>query len=82
VEASAIIRYEVDELKKFRDETERWRRNVDKDRRDLEYLRNDVRDLTQAFNSLRRVLLTFAFSIAGSSILVALSVLLATHKIP
>ena len=82
MEADALTRYEVAELMKFRDDTEQWRRLVDQDRRDLEYLRNDVKDLTRAFNSLRRMLLTFALSIAGSSILLALSVLLATHKLP
>jgi len=76
-----VLRYEVDELKKFRDETERWRRNVDQDRRDLAYLRNEMDDLTKAFNSLRRMLLTFALSIAGSAVVLALSVLLATHRI-
>jgi len=82
VEANALLRYEVDELKKFRDSTEEWRRRVDQDRRDLEYLRKDVADLTVAFNSLRRMLLAFSFSIAGSAVLFALSVLLATHKLP
>ena len=82
MEADALTRYEVAELKKFREDTEQWRRLVDQDRRDLEYLRNDVKALTIAFNSLRRMLLTFALSIAGSSIVFALSVLIATHRIP
>jgi len=82
VEAAGLIRYEVDQLNKFRDETEQWRRKVDEDRRDLQYLRAEMDDLTKAFNSLRRMLLTFALSIAGSAVVFALSVLIATHRIP
>ena len=82
MEANALLRYEVDELKKFREETEQWRRHVDNDRLDLTYVRKDVADLTKAFNSLRRMLLTFALTIAGSAVLFALSVLTATHKLP
>lgn len=82
MEASGTLRYEVDELKKFREDTERWRRNVDQDRRDLEFLRKDVADLTKAFDSLRRMLLTFALSVAGSAIIFALSVLIATKRLP
>lgn len=82
MEEGGLIRYEVDGLKKFRDETEQWRRAVDQDRRDLEYLRTDVADLTKAFNSLRRMLLTFAMSIAGSAIIFSLSILVATRRLP
>jgi hypothetical protein len=82
VEANSLLRYEVDQLVKFREETEEWRRKVDDDRRDLTYLRNDVAALTVAFNSLRRMLLTFALTIAGSSIVFALSILSATHRLP
>ena len=82
MEANTLLRYEVDELKRFREDVEQWRRRVDQDRRDLDYLRKEVEALTVAFNSLRRMLLTFALSIAGSSILFAVSVLLATHRIP
>jgi hypothetical protein len=82
VEASGTLRYEVDELKRFRDETEGWRRQVDQDRRDLEFIRKDVAALTIAFNSLRRMLLTFALTIAASSVMFALSVLIATHRLP
>ena len=77
-----LLRYEVNELKDFRRETEQWRRSVDQDRRDLAYLRAEMDDLTKAFNSLRRMLLTFALSIAGSAVVFALSVLIATHRIP
>ena len=77
-----LLRYEVNELKDFRRETEQWRRSVDHDRRDLAYLRAEMDDLTKAFNSLRRMLLTFALSIAGSAVVFALSVLIATHRIP
>lgn len=82
MEAAGLIRYEVDELKKWRDDQERWRRAVDQDRRDLEFLGKDVAELTKAFNSLRRMLLTFALSIAGSAIIFALSILIATRRLP
>jgi hypothetical protein len=82
VEIAAVLRYELDELKKFREDTERWRRNVDQDRRDLEFLRKDVGELTKAFNSMRRMLLTFALSIAGSAVVFALTVLIATQRLP
>ncbi len=76
-----VIRYEVDELKKWRDSMDGWRRHVDSDRRDLEFLRKDVTDLTEAVNGLRKMLLTFSFSVAGSAVVFALSVLIATGKI-
>lgn len=82
METGGLLRYEVDELKKWRDDQDRWRRAVDQDRRDLEYLRTDVADLTKAFNSLRKMLLTFALSIAGSAIIFALSILIATRRLP
>ena len=77
-----VIRYEVDELKKWRDGMDGWRRHVDSDRRDLAFLRKDVTDLTAAVNGLRKMLMTFALSIAGSAVVFALSVLIATGKIP
>lgn len=76
-----ILQHEVSELKKWQAETEAWRRHVDRDRRDLEFLRQDVTALTEAVNGLRKMLLTFSMSVAGSAVVFALSVLIATGKI-
>lgn len=81
MEANSVIRYELEELKRFRTETESWRRHVDQDRRDLEYLRKDFVELTDAVNGLRKMLITFSLSVAGSAIVFALSVLVSTGKL-
>ncbi len=81
MEADALTRYEVKELKRWRDDTEAWRRLVDSDRRDLAFLRSDVTELTLAVNALRKMLLTFALSVAGSAVVFALTVLISTGKI-
>lgn len=74
--------YEVREMRKFREETEQWRRQVDIDRAELKHLIADMGTLTTAFNSMRRMLLTFALTIAGSAVIFALSVLAATNRLP
>ena len=62
-----------------------WRPQVDADRvlfrAQIANLLHDLEELTNAVNSLRRTILGFAFSIAGSAILFALTVLAATGKI-
>ncbi len=81
MEADALTRYKVADLERFRDRTEEWRRQVDIDRRDLEYLREEMKELVSAVTALRKMLLTFAFSISGSAVVFALTVLIATGKI-
>lgn len=76
-----LIPFRVSELWKFKDATENWRRDVDEDRRDLQYLREDMTHVKNGLDSVRKVLIGFALSIAGSAIVFALTVLVATGKI-
>ena len=57
---------------------EAWRAVTD-DR--IEGLEGKIVDLTRAVNALRRTILGFAFTIAGSCVVFALSVLVATGKL-
>lgn len=82
IEGPGVIAYKIREFEKFKEEQDRWRRHVDADRRDLVYLREEVKELTDAFTALRRMLLTFALTIAGSAVVFALSVLIATNRLP
>lgn len=61
-----------------RDGMDAWRAVTD-DR--LEGLEGKIVALTRAVDALRRTILAFAFTIAGSCIVFALSVLIATGKI-
>lgn len=61
-----------------RDGMDAWRAVTD-DR--LGGLESKIADLTRAFDALRRAILAFAFTVAGSCIVFALSVLVATGKI-
>ncbi len=81
MEADELVRYKVADLERFRDRTEEWRRQVDVDRRDLEYLREEMKEVVLAVNALRKMLLTFSFTISGSAVVFALTVLIATGKI-
>lgn len=60
-----------------------WRRDVDKERattkEQVGAMREDIVALTAGFDSLRRTLLGFAFTIAGSAIVFALAILAATR---
>lgn len=67
--------------KRFVDDHEKWRREVDDDRRDLTHLIETVDNLAKSFNDLRKTLVAFAFTIAGSAVVFSLSVLIATGKI-
>lgn len=44
-------------------------------------MRNDIQTLTTGFQGLRRALIGFALTIAGSCVVFALSVLIATGKL-
>lgn len=63
----------------------KWRGVVDTERavqkEQLGNLREEMNALTAAVDSLRKVILGFALSIAGSAVVFALSVLIATGKI-
>lgn len=81
-DSSSMSPYEVREMRRFREELVTWRRDVDSDRGELKHLVTDVHELTKAFESLRKTLLGFALTIAGSAIVFALTVLVATHRLP
>lgn len=61
-----------------RDGMDSWRAVTDDRMKSLE---TKIDHLSEAVESLRRVILAFALSIAGSAIVFALSVLIATGKI-
>jgi len=76
-----LLPYRLGQLESFRRDVEEWRRDVDDDRRSLEYLGKQMTALQGSVDSLRKTLLAFAFTVAGSAIVFALSVLIATGKI-
>jgi hypothetical protein len=76
-----LLPYRIGQLESFRRDVESWRLQVDKDRNDLEYLAREVAQLKESFDSLRKTLLAFAFTLAGSAVVFALSVMVATGKI-
>lgn len=49
---------------------------------EYKYQRKDMEELNTGFNSLRKTLLTFAFTIAGAALVFSLSILAASGKIP
>ena len=82
--ASAIpfrLRQVEDAVRDFRT----WRGTVDTDRatqgQSIKSLDVRMVDLTKAVDSLRKVILGFALSVAGSAVVFALSVLIATGKL-
>lgn len=76
-----VILYRIGRNEKRLDEVEKWRRDVDDDRQDLKYLQAEVSKLAKTVDGLRKTLLAFAFTIAGSAVVFALTVLIATGKI-
>lgn len=66
---------------RFADDHDKWRREVDADRRDLHHLVETVEELAKSFDGLRKTLIAFAFTIAGSAVVFALSILVATGKV-
>lgn len=80
-----VLTYRLTELARSVRELMNWRREVDIER---EKLRNTAMSLEermdalqQSVDSLRKVLLGFAFTVAGSAIVFSLTVLIATGKI-
>lgn len=80
-ESRGLIPFRVSELWRWKSEQQKWVEEVNNDRRDLKYLREEMRDLARTVEGLRKVILAFAFSVAGSAVVFALSVLIATGKI-
>lgn len=81
MDSQGTILYRLTQLEDWRREHENWRREVDDDRNDLKYLIEAQKALAITVDGLRKVLIGFAFTIAGSAIVFALSVLIATGKI-
>lgn len=75
------VPFRLTNLERFQAQTEDWRRMVDDDRQDLKYLRQDMKALSDSVDGLRKVILAFALSVAGSAIVFAFTVLVATGKI-
>lgn len=80
-----VLIYRVSELARTVRDLTTWRREVDVERERIRNastaLEERVAELQQSVDSLRRTLLGFAFTIAGSAIVFSLSVLIATGKI-
>lgn len=82
---AAVLAYRVRDLARTVAELVNWRRDVDKERallaQDARSLGERIDGLEKAVDSLRKVLLGFAFTVAGSAIVFAFTVLVATGKI-
>jgi len=76
-----LLPYRVRQLESFRRDTDEWRRAVDDDRNDLRYMRKEVKELTAAVDDLKKILVRTSVTIAGSAVMVLVSVLLSTGKI-
>ena len=80
-----LLRERVSELRSDMGEMKKWRRFVDKDRTEfaieIKGLRDDVREVERAVAGLRRMLIMFALTIAGSALVFGFSVLTATGRI-
>lgn len=80
-----VMAYRVRELAETVRELLKWRREVDIERERLRNtahtLEERIESLQMSMDSLRRVLIGFAFTVAGSAIVFALTVLIATGKI-
>lgn len=81
LDGSAAFPFRLRLLEKAKEANDLWRRDVDDDRRDLKQIREEVATLSTAVDNLRKTLLKFAFTIAGSAVVFALTVLISTGKI-
>jgi uncharacterized coiled-coil DUF342 family protein len=84
-EQPGVLAYRVRKTAETVKVLEEWRREVDREaattKQELRYLTDEIKDLTESFNSLRKTLLGFAFTVAGSALVFALTVLLATGRV-
>lgn len=80
-----LLKYRVDQHGKRIDRLEDWRTTVDEDRTtvkgELKNIHTDVSALSESVDGIRKVLIAFALTIAGSSVVFALSTLVATGKL-
>ena len=81
----SVFAYKLRELTRNVRDLLAWRREVDTERallkQDAQTLGDRIDGLEKAVDALRKVLLGFAFTVAGSAIVFALTVLIATGKI-
>lgn len=77
--------FRMGQIERQMDRLSEWRSDVDKQRatqsEQLNNLQVAMNDLTREVRGYRRTLMTFAVSIAGSSLVFGLSILAATGKI-
>ncbi len=82
---SNVLGYRVGENSKHILRLQDWRSEVDKERAaraiEMENMSEAIANLTETVNGLRKALLGFAFTIAGSAVVFALSILVATGKL-
>lgn len=80
-----LLRFRVQQNSERLGKIEDWRTRVDEDRTavkgELQSLHRDLATVGNAVEGMRRVLIGFALTIAGSSVVFAFSVLLATGKL-
>lgn len=81
-----IILYRIRELAKTVAELVNWRRDVDQERvqlrLDAKSLAEEMAELKRVVDGLRKALIGFALTIAGSAIIFALTILASSGKIP
>lgn len=84
-EPGSVLAYKVRQMGNDIKELVVWRREVDAERQELRAKARDLADemkaLQASVESLRKVILGFAFTVAGSCLVFAFTVLLATGKI-
>lgn len=85
-ENEALIPFRVRENTKKIETLEDWRREVDTERatqtEQISTMSDAVVNMNDRVDGLAKILIGFAFSIAGSSVVFALSILVATGKLP
>jgi len=81
----SVLLYRVNELAKTVNALLKWRGEVDVERErlrgDAKSLAAEMEDLKKSVDGLRRVILGFSFTIAGSAVVFALTVLAGTGVI-
>jgi len=81
----SLLKYKVDRNGRRLDRLEDWKGVIDADSaarkvRD-QNMQEDIEGLRRSFDGLRSAIITFAFTIAGGTIITSLSVLLATGRL-
>jgi hypothetical protein len=81
-----VLLYRVKELARQVAELVSWRRDVDRERVELRLdartLAEEMQELKKVVDGLRKALIGFALTIAGSALVFALTILASSGKIP